>query len=144
MKTDSNLMLEEAIAVLQEGKNVSLYIRGNSMFPFLRDGKDILELCPPGDRALGRGDVVLFRYGGKLLLHRIIALRGEYFIMQGDGCWQNKEKAVRSDIFAILFAVRYPDGRIRHCQSFTWRFYSALWFHFRFIRRYVLAVLRRI
>ena len=41
MKTVSNLLLEEAIAVLQEGKNVSLYIRGNSMFPFLRDGKDI-------------------------------------------------------------------------------------------------------
>ena len=67
MKTVSNLLLEEAIAVLQEGKNVSLYIRGNSMFPFLRDGKDILELCPPGDRALGRGDVVLFRYGGNVL-----------------------------------------------------------------------------
>lgn len=144
MKTVSNLLLEEAVAVLQEGKNVRLYIRGNSMFPFLRDGKDILELCPPGNKVLCRGDVVLFRYRGKLLLHRIIALRGDHFIMQGDGCWQSKEKAVRSDIFAILFAVRYPDSRICYCRSFTWRFYSALWFYSRFIRRYLLAVLRRI
>lgn len=144
MKTVSNLLLEEAVAVLQEGKNVRLYIRGNSMFPFLRDGKDILELCPPGDKALCRGDVVLFRYGGKLLLHRIIALRGDHFIMQGDGCWQGKEKAVRSDIFAILHAVQRPDGKSRLCRSFIWRFYSALWFYLRFIRRYVLAVLRRI
>lgn len=144
MKTVSNLLLEEAVAVLQEGKNVRLYIRGNSMFPFLRDGKDILELCPPGDKVLRRGDVVLFRYGGKLLLHRIVALRGDHFIMQGDGCWRSKEKAVRSDIFAILLAVRYPDGGIRYCQSFTWRFYSALWLYSRFIRRYLLAVLRRI
>lgn len=142
MKTVSNLLLEEAVVVLQEGKNVRLYIRGNSMFPFLRDGKDVLELCPPGDKALRRGDVVLFRYGGKLLLHRIIALQGDHFIMQGDSCWQSKEKAVRADIFAILFAVRYPDGRIRYCQSFSWRFYSALWLYFRFIRPYLLAVLR--
>lgn len=92
---------------------------------------------------MGRGDVVLFRYGGKLLLHRIIALRGEYFIMQGDGCWQNKEKAVRSDIFAILFAVRYPDG-----EYVIVVFYLALLFcslvSFPVYRRYVLAVLRRI
>ena len=75
-------LVEEEIA---EGKPVRFRLKGNSMFPLLRNGKDsvILEKCLPDE--LKPMDVVLFRYRGSYVLHRIIQRMGDDLLIQGDG-----------------------------------------------------------
>lgn len=72
-------------AEIAAGKPVRFRLKGNSMFPLLRNGKDvvILEKCPT--ESLKPMDVVLFRYRGKHVLHRIIRREGERLLIQGDG-----------------------------------------------------------
>lgn len=87
---------------LAEGQQVDLPLRGVSMKPTLREG-DVLTLEPCSRPAVG--DVVLFRYRGRHLLHRVIAIDGDTFTMQGDNC-SSSETASSGDIVARLIAVR--------------------------------------
>jgi len=67
--------------MLREGTSVKLKVRGNSMAPALMDGKDSVTLEPVAmqKRELSVGDVILFRYNGRFIMHRIVSTykRGE-------------------------------------------------------------------
>lgn len=55
------------------------------MYPLLREGKDrviISKIQAP----LQVNDVILFRYQGVYVLHRIIAIHGDTYITKGDHC----------------------------------------------------------
>ncbi|MCK9303943.1 MAG: S26 family signal peptidase [Bacteroidales bacterium] len=71
---------EQALAIieeiLKEGNSVKIAVRGNSMAPALIDGKDSVTLEPVAmqKRDLSVGDVILFRYKGTFLMHRIVAI----------------------------------------------------------------------
>ena len=69
--------VEEGIA---QGKTVRFRLKGNSMFPLLRNGKDevTLEKCP--NESLKPMDVVLFRYRGGHVLHRILQRKGKWIL----------------------------------------------------------------
>ena len=58
---------------------------GVSMRPMLRQGKDRVILVPPNGR-LKRYDVPLYRRGKDYVLHRIIAVRPEDYVVLGDNC----------------------------------------------------------
>ena len=47
------------------------------------------------------GDVVLFRYKGKHLLHRIVAIDGDRYTLRGDNC-SSTETAKGEDIVAKM------------------------------------------
>lgn len=60
-----------AIAGLSRGETVRVRPRGNSMTPRIRSGQEV-ELAPVTDpSALSRGDVVLVRVGGRVVLHLV-------------------------------------------------------------------------
>ena len=63
-------------------------IRGFSMMPLLRQGKDsvsIVALSEEQKRSLKVGDVPLYRMpSGKLVLHRILEVRDGYYLIRGD------------------------------------------------------------
>ncbi len=105
--------VEERIA---EGQQVDLTLNGTSMMPMLHGG-DILTLGPLSTSPQV-DDVVLFRYNGHHLLHRIISHDGDNFIMQGDNC-VSVEEAKRSDIVAILTAFCH-NGRTIEAGSEQW------------------------
>ena len=65
--------VEDGIA---RGKNVTIIPKGNSMMPFIRSGKDSVILSPAGDE-IAVGDIVLFKLGGRHILHRIIHVEGD-------------------------------------------------------------------
>lgn len=71
-----------------EGIGVSLaVVRGVSMLPTLREG-DIVLLAKAEPHEIGVGDVVVFRAGPKLIIHRVVEVRvigGEYYyVTKGD------------------------------------------------------------
>jgi len=69
----------EALKIIEEsikaGNSVRLAVRGSSMSPRLLDGTDIVTLHPFAPENLKSGDVILFRYRGAFLLHRIIGIK---------------------------------------------------------------------
>ena len=100
-------LVEERIAA---GQRVKIPLVGTSMQPTLVAG-DVLTFEPLRG-APSVGDVVLFRYGNAVLLHRIVALDGDNVTTRGDNC-ATCEQFPRSAIIARLAEVEKKHS-LRH------------------------------
>lgn len=144
MKTLPNdLLFAEVTRALAEGRSVRLTLVGNSMQPFLRNGRDTVVLAPFTPGELRPGAVVLFRYHGLYLLHRIVRRRGNRFTICGDANLR-PEYATLPDISGIVRSVIRPSGRTVGCRSLSWRLRSRLWMLLRPFRRYLMYFYRRL
>lgn len=77
----SNLSLEET---LEKNGEISMGVSGRSMMPMLRDRKDMVVIKKL-DRPLKRHDVAVYRMPtGKLLIHRVLKVREDCFVIRGD------------------------------------------------------------
>ncbi len=65
------------------GRPVRVRVRGGSMWPALRDGQVVL-VGPATFQTLRVGDVVLYRRGETLVLHRVVRRAGGVVWVQGD------------------------------------------------------------
>lgn len=133
-------LFEEAAATLRLGKQVKLVVGGNSMLPFLHGGKDCVVLEPLRPEKLARGAVALFRHRGQYMLHRLIGKQGTSFRFCGDGNCGQVEIVSPEHILGILQCVERPSGRIIHCHSWQWRFWSEIWILLRPARKYLLVI----
>lgn len=129
---------------IAEGRNVRFRLKGNSMFPLLRDGRDVVVLYPCTGDELRPMDVVLFRYRGNHLLHRIIRRNDKYFLMQGDGSLVAKEECLASDIVGKVHHVIRLSGKVVPVESWKWRFLSRLWRGLGILRAPCLRVLHKL
>lgn len=130
-------LIEEEIA---EGKAVRFRLKGNSMFPLLRNGKDsvILKKCLPDE--LKPMDVVLFRYRGSYVLHRIIQRTGDDLLMQGDGSIVSMEQCTVNDVVGKVIGICRPSGKIVSIESWKWILPSRLWRISNYMRKLLLRV----
>ena len=65
---------------LDEGKDVEMTPKGNSMLPFIRGGRDSVLLTKPS-RPLELGDIVLFKVNGHYVMHRILEVNGDRLLI---------------------------------------------------------------
>ena len=123
---------------------VRFRLKGNSMYPLLRNGKDVVVLgkCPA--ESLQPMDVVLFRYRGKHVLHRIIRREGERLLIQGDGSIVAKEECTVDDVVGKVVQICRPSGKILAVNSWQWRLPSRLWRGLGFLRTWLLRVAYRL
>lgn len=110
-----------------EGKSVQFRVKGNSMIPLLRNGRDKVLLSPCRKKELKPMDVVLFKYGGKYVLHRIIKRDGARLYIQGDGSFVAKEECCLDDVVGKVEAIIRPSGNMISVDSWKWRLPSLLW-----------------
>ena len=108
-------LVEECVANHQP---VRLPLQGKSMLPALHAG-DVLTLSPLDEDPVV-GDVVLFRYRGKYLLHRVVAVVGDSYRMQGDNCCTGEEVG-RDGIVARLTSVQVASGKELPTDGRRWR-----------------------
>ena len=127
---------------IEAGRAVRFRLKGHSMFPLLRNGKDVVVLQPCTYDTLKVMDVVLFRYRGKHLLHRIIRIERDTLYMQGDGVLVNEEKCTASDVVGKVCMVIRPSGVEIPTSGWRWRLPSILWRKTGVLRGYLLRVLR--
>lgn len=120
-KIPNEVFFDYVVSQLREGHTVSIPLTGTSMSPLLREGRDNLVLAPlPPDAPLRRYDVVLFRYRGGYLLHRIVRIEGDTVTTRGDAL-ASLEQVPRTDIVAILIAVQNTQtGKVINCDSLRW------------------------
>ena len=127
-------------AELAEGRPVRFRLKGNSMYPLLRNGKDVVVLgkCPA--ESLQPMDVVLFRYRGKHVLHRIIRREGERLLIQGDGSIVAKEKCTVDDVVGKVLRICRPSGKEIPVGSWQWTIPSRMWHGLGFLRNWILRM----
>lgn len=93
--------------------SVRIRVRGCSMYPLLRDGIDEVTLHRYGNNATGgskpaglrKGQIVLFRYRGSHILHRIQRLNGNMLTLRGDNVSGHKELCHLMDVVGVVTSV---------------------------------------
>ena len=140
---NDNDVIEEAVRLVQKGVTVTFPVTGQSMLPFIIGGKESVILHRPGLIAVG--DVVLaWVDGNRYVVHRIIKLDYDRVTLMGDGNVKGTEHCRLNDIKARVTHVVSADNKKRDLYS-RWRVRAAkLWYWLRPIRRYLLAIYRRV
>lgn len=122
----------QARDLLLEGESVRITVRGQSMLPFFQSGSTIL-LRPIRKEDFRVGHVVMAESApGRFVVHRIHRLEGDRVILLGDGNLYGTETMSREKVYGIV------DCGWLHLRL------AALWRIMQPLRRYPLAVLRRI
>ncbi len=113
---------------------------GVSMQPLFKTHRDVAVLKKP-DRDLKKYDVVLYIGAShKYILHRIIGVREECFIIRGDNTFV-KEYVQRDKILAYLISFNRK-GRRHAVEDFGYKLYSRFW-NFIYPIRYLFNCFRR-
>ena len=133
----------KVISLLEEGKEVTIPVKGFSMLPFIRGEKDLVVLVKP-EKDLSVGDIVLFRYYGRYVMHRIISMDGGTVVIQGDGVPKNTEKVTRADIYGLAVKILRNGTRPVDPYSPCQRRKVRIWQKLLPVRGYLLALYRRL
>lgn len=112
---------------IAEGNSVRFRMKGQSMFPLLRNGVDEVVLYPCTEEELQPMDVVLFRYQDRHVLHRILRREGGWLYLQGDGSYVAKEKCTTADVVGKVQKIIRPSGSMIGVNDWRWRLLSRLW-----------------
>lgn len=141
VQINNEVFFEEVTRMLSDGFAVTLRVKGSSMFPFLRDGRDRVTLRKTDGVEVG--DIVLARLdNGTHALHRIYKKRGEDIALMGDGNLYATEICKKVQIAGKVMTIM-RSGREVSCRSLKERSLSGLWRGLLPVRRYLLYFLRR-
>ena len=89
--------------MLQQGKEVEIAVKGQSMRPFLKHGEKVIVAPLTHHTLLKRGMIILARTAdGTVMMHRIFRISGEQIVMKGDGNLYQTEPIQRNDILGIV------------------------------------------
>ena len=128
--------LAQVTHLLDEGKVVVLkQIYGNSMLPFIRGGVDSVRLRKP--EGVKVGDIVLAVFGGRPIVHRVIAINGTKVTLMGDGNLKGTEKGNLSEVLGVVDQIISPSGRCRKPGN------GRLWRRLLPVRKCLLKVYRK-
>ena len=139
----SDVVLQETMDMLQEGRRVVLPVKGNSMLPFIIGEKENVELVRP-QSPLKVGDVVLaWANNAHYVIHRIIDIDGDRVSLMGDGNIGNVEHCKMDDVVALAEFVVSSSGKRRYLYTKKRMRRARLWRKLKPIRRWLLAIYRR-
>ena len=125
---------------------------GTSMMPLLRQRRDIIEIRrkDPTTRCQ-KYDAVLYKRGSKYILHRIVKVRPNDYVIVGDHCiW--REYGITDDMILGVMTRVFRDGKtIDVNTNKLYKLYVHLWcdfYHVRvailYMKRLVYAALRKL
>lgn len=116
---------------LLDGECVSVAVRGESMLPFFRSGSTI-TLRPVQEGDIRKYNVVMADAGESFVVHRIVEVGNDYVTLFGDGNIRGMERVSREKIYGVV------DCSAAHL------FFAKIWLWLRPVRRFPLAIFRRV
>ncbi|MBO6307124.1 MAG: S24/S26 family peptidase [Paludibacteraceae bacterium] len=149
MKIANDILIPELARLLAEGKEVRFTPSGVSMRPFIEGDCDSVVLSPIVSQPRV-GDILLVRIENKsqisnpnsqlsnptYVLHRLIRIEGETFVLQGDGNLMGEETCTREGLIGRVTAIESPAG---HRKPLT---RGRLWHRLFPVRRWLLKIYR--
>ena len=147
MIIDNDTFFADVLRLLDQGKRVTIPVKGLSMLPFIRGGKDLVVLEKAG-ADLKADDIVLFHLGpqegGRYVMHRILSIDGDAVDIMGDGVLKAHEHVRRNQILAkaveILRGGKHPVDPYAPSQLRLVHFWQGLLP----VRRYILFIYRHL
>lgn len=126
--------------VLQtEGVLVSTTV-GVSMYPMLRNRKDTIVVKPCTER-LKKYDVALYKCGATYVLHRVLEVLPDSYIIRGDNCDQKEYGITDAQILGVLVEC-YRGDKPLNLKGWPYKFYVRthlmlfpIWKVCRFVKR---------
>ena len=105
---------------------------GRSMLPLLRAGRDLVLIeRPPVDES-GRTlrcrkyDVVLYKRGERYILHRVVKVLPDGYVICGDNCWRREYDIGDGQILGVMTAF-VRDGHETPVTNRGYQRYTRLW-----------------
>ena len=111
--------------------------KGVSMMPLIKQGRDLMVIEKVTGR-LNKYDAPLFkREDGQYVLHRIIKVRKDDYVLCGDHQWIREYSITDDQIIGVLTAV-IRKGKMVPVTKLSYRLYVHLWCDFFWIRVLIL------
>lgn len=140
MRIANDILIPELARLIAEGKEVRFTPSGVSMRPFIEGDRDSVILTalntPPR-----RGDILLAQVSTlcgntTYVLHRLICIENETYILQGDGNLAGEERCALGDIIGRVTRIENPDGRRKMLTR------GRVWYALRPVRKWLLKIYR--
>lgn len=140
---DTEIWINEIVSILNEGYEAPLNITGNSMFPFLKNGRDsvlLKKFVAPAQN----GDILLYRRDdGSFILHRVVKTEKNLLWFAGDAQSVIEGPVHESEVLAIAVKAKRNGKWISEKDS-EWNFYKNKWikcikYRYKFIQIYSSA-----
>jgi len=140
MKVPNDILIPELARLISEEKEVRFTPSGVSMRPFIEGDQDSVVLAPM-NRPPRIGDILLAQVQTlcdrqTYVLHRLVRIEGEIYILQGDGNLSGEERCAIGDIIGRVVAIETPQGR-RKCLT-----RGRLWYWMKPMRKWLLKIYR--
>ena len=111
---------------LEENGKLTYTNVGVSMMPLLRQGKDLFTIEKNNGQRYKKGDVVLFARGSsRYVLHRIIKVLPDEYVILGDNCVSCERGIKDSDIHVKMISF-VRNGKEHSVTEKRYRVYTAL------------------
>ena len=113
---------------------------GVSMMPLLKQGRDLFTVRKKGKKRCKKYDVVLYRRPpSSYVLHRVIEVRENDYVILGDNCI-NKEYGIKDDDIIGVMTSYVHNGKEHSVNESGYRLYSHIWVDFASVRILLMRV----
>ena len=135
-------LVEILMLQMEKGGRADLTVTGWSMHPMLRNRWDKVTLIPPQGK-LKKKDIILYRReNGQYVLHRIIDVENETYILSGDN-QAMREPVDHAQVIAVVSGFTHK-GKPCSMKSFSYQLYTFFMVDCFFFRRPYLILRRRL
>lgn len=139
----NNTLLPLVVSYLEQEKQVKLLLKGYSMRPFLENERDYALLEAPHEPVLYEPVLALLP-DNRWVLHRIVGIEGSAITLLGDGNLTPEHCQVSDIKASVVGFYRKGKNTLDLISGRKWCIYSFIWIHLFPLRRYLLAIYRRI
>lgn len=129
---------------VNNGGSMPLIVTGNSMNPFLKDGKDTVWLEACTETSFKRGKILLFRReDGKIVLHRVRQVMSDgVLVINGDAQYWC-ENIKKEQVLAVVTCIE-KNGKKKSCDSLIYKIKIEAWQLLKPLRPLIFRVQRKI